>query len=100
MIGQTIGNDQFAVEEQSAAGINDFGHVAFTLVLVRLEQGFGESSNHFGGIIAIEEEGVCRAPLTGRQEKFELRFVWLHGMDSNHEYGVVLNARNLLILRR
>jgi hypothetical protein len=22
-------------------------------------------------------EGVCRAPLTGRQEKFELRFVWL-----------------------
>jgi hypothetical protein len=26
-------------------------------------------------------EGVCRAPLTGRQEKFELSFVWLpkHG---------------------
>src|ERR1019366_8599948 len=56
VIGQTIGNDQFSVVEQSAAGINDIGHIAFTLVLVRLEQGFAEPSNHFGGILAIKEE--------------------------------------------
>jgi hypothetical protein len=56
MIGQTIRNDQFAVVEQSAAGIDDIRNVALTLGLVWPEQGFAQSSNYFGGIIAIEEE--------------------------------------------
>ncbi len=34
VIGQTVGNDQFAVVDQRAAGIHDIGHVAFPFVLV------------------------------------------------------------------
>src|SRR5438132_1021949 len=56
VIGQTIGNDQSAAVDQSATSINDIRDVAFTLVLVRLEQGFAKPSNHFAGIIAIEQE--------------------------------------------
>src|SRR6266849_754053 len=37
VIGHTIRNDQFAVVEESAARINDVGHVAFPFVLVRFE---------------------------------------------------------------
>ena len=51
MIGQTIGNDQFAVVEESATGINDIRHVPFTLPLVRFELAchcfsLGESEPH------------------------------------------------------
>ena len=56
VIGHAIGNDQFAVVEESATGINDVRHVAFTLPLVRFEQGFAEAADHFAGIIVIEEE--------------------------------------------
>src|ERR1035438_135805 len=56
VIGQTIGNDQFALVEQSAARIDNIGHVACPLVLVRLKQRFAETANHFGWIIAIQEE--------------------------------------------
>src|ERR1022692_3347315 len=51
-----LGNDQFAVVKESAAGINDVRHVAFTLLLVRFEQGFAEAAYHFAGIVVIEEE--------------------------------------------
>src|SRR5260370_24351482 len=56
VISQTIGNNQLAVVEESTTGVNDVGHVAFTLVLVGFEQGFAEAADHSGGIIAIEEE--------------------------------------------
>ena len=56
VIGQTIGNDQLAVVEESATRINDVGHVAFPFALVGFEQGFAEAANHFSKIIAIEEE--------------------------------------------
>jgi hypothetical protein len=56
VIGHAIGNDQFPIVEESATGINDVGHVAFTLVLVRFEQGFSKAADHFAGIIVIEEE--------------------------------------------
>ena len=35
MIGQTVGNDQFAIVDQSPTGINDIRHVAFSLILAR-----------------------------------------------------------------
>src|SRR5216683_2553919 len=56
VIGQTIGNDQLAVVEESATRINDVGHVAFPFALVGFEQGFTEAADHFSKIIAIEEE--------------------------------------------
>ena len=56
VVGHAIGNDQFAVVEESATGINDIRHVPFTLPLVRFEQGFAEAADHFAGIIVIEEE--------------------------------------------
>ena len=48
MIGKTIGNNQFAVVDKSAAGINDIGYVALAFVLVGLEQGLAESADHPG----------------------------------------------------
>ena len=42
--------------EQSAARINDVGYVAFPFALIRFEQGFSQAADHFGGIVAIEEE--------------------------------------------
>ena len=42
--------------EESATGINDVRHVAFTLPLIRFEQGFAEAADHFAGIVVIEEE--------------------------------------------
>jgi hypothetical protein len=56
VIGHAIGNDQFAVVEESATGIDDIRHVPFTLPLVRFEQGFAEAADHFAGIIVIEEK--------------------------------------------
>src|SRR5216684_1195285 len=56
VVGHAVGNDQFAVVEESATSINDVRHVAFTLLLIRFEQGFAEASDHFAGIIVIEEE--------------------------------------------
>jgi hypothetical protein len=56
VIGQTIGNDQLAVVEESATRINDVGHVAFPFALFGFEQGFAEAADHFSKIIAIEEE--------------------------------------------
>src|ERR1700691_5510879 len=56
VVGQTIGNNQIAVVDQSAAGINDIWHIAFTLVLVGHEQGLAKVADHLGGIVAIEKE--------------------------------------------
>ena len=56
VIGQTKGDDQFALVEESATCINDVRYVAFTLVLVGFEQGFAEATDHFGRIIAIEQK--------------------------------------------
>src|ERR1035438_5789367 len=56
LIGQSIRNNQFAVVQQGAASIDDIGHVAFTLVLIRLEQWLAKPSNHFTWIIAIQQE--------------------------------------------
>jgi len=56
VIGQTKGDDQFALVEESATCINGVRYVAFTLVLVGFEQGFAEATDHFGRIIAIEQE--------------------------------------------
>ena len=56
VIGQTIRNDQFAVMEESTAGINDVGYVTFAFALVGFKQGFAETADHFRGIIAVEEE--------------------------------------------
>jgi len=58
VIGQTIGNDQFAVVEQSAACVNDVRYIAFTLVLVWLEQGFPQAADDLGRVIAIEQESA------------------------------------------
>src|SRR5258708_31474413 len=62
VIGHTIRNDQFAVVEESAARINDVGHVAFPFVLVGFEQRLAEATDHFGRIIAIEEERTDAVP--------------------------------------
>src|SRR5450631_518839 len=56
VIGHGVGNDQFAVVNESPAGINDIRNVPLTLALIRLEQGFMEATDHFAGIVAIEEE--------------------------------------------
>ena len=56
VVGHGIGNDQFAVVHESAAGINDIRHVPLTLPLIRLEQGFTQAADHFAGIVAVEEE--------------------------------------------
>jgi len=56
VIGHSIGDDEFAIVEESATGVNDVRHVAFTLLLVGSEQGFAEAADHFAGIIVIEEE--------------------------------------------
>jgi hypothetical protein len=53
MIGKPIGNDQFAPVEESAARIEDVGHIAFPFVFVRFEQGLAKATDHFGWIIAI-----------------------------------------------
>jgi hypothetical protein len=37
VIGQAIRNDQLAIMDESAARINDIGHIAFPLVLIGLE---------------------------------------------------------------
>src|SRR6185503_19761906 len=44
--------------DESATGIDDGGHVTFTLVLVRLEQGLAKAADHFDGIIEIEKKGT------------------------------------------
>src|SRR3984885_9329059 len=56
MVGQTIRNDQLTVMEQSAARIDHVGHVAFPFPLVGFEQRLAEAPDHFGGIVAIEQE--------------------------------------------
>ena len=56
VIGQAVRDDQFAVMEQSAAGVNDIGHVAFPLILVGLKQRFTEAADYFARIIAIQQE--------------------------------------------
>ena len=56
VIGQTIRDDQLAVVDESAAGINDVGHVTFAFVLVGLEQGFAKAADHFAGIVAIQQK--------------------------------------------
>ena len=55
-IGDTIRKDQFAVMDESSARVDDIGNVACSFVLIWFEKRFAESSNHPGGIIAIEEE--------------------------------------------
>src|SRR6476646_10361381 len=56
VIGKAVGNDQFTIVDQRAASINDIRYVAFSLILVRTEQGFAEAADDFGGILAIEQE--------------------------------------------
>src|SRR5580704_7358551 len=56
MIGHAIGNDQFAVVDECATGIDDVWHVAFTLLLVRFEQRLAEAADHFARIVVIEQE--------------------------------------------
>ena len=56
VIGHGIRNDQFAMVHESTAGINDIRYVPLTLALIRLEQGFTQAADHFGGIVAIKEK--------------------------------------------
>src|SRR5581483_3059882 len=62
VIGQTVRDDQFAVVDQSATGVNDVRHVAFAFVFIWFEQRFVEAADHFGGIITIEEERADAIP--------------------------------------
>src|ERR1700730_16172448 len=56
VIGQTIGNDQHAIVNQSAARIDNVRHVALTLILIGLQQGLSESPDHLRRILAIEKK--------------------------------------------
>ena len=58
VIGHAIGNDQFAVVEESATGIDDVRHVAFALLLIRFEQRLAEAADHFARVVVIEKEGT------------------------------------------
>src|SRR6266849_4824079 len=56
VVGQAIGNDQHAMVDQSAARIDNVRYVAFTLILIGLQQGLSESPDHLGRILAIEKK--------------------------------------------
>src|ERR1700747_252469 len=56
MIGHAIGNDQFAVVEEGATGVDHVRHVAFPLLFVRFEQRLPEAADHFARIVVIEKE--------------------------------------------
>ena len=85
MIGQAIGDDQLALMNQSAAGINDIGHVAFALVLIRLQQRLAKAADHLAGIVAIQQK---RADA-----------VLAHGADAMAEHqpaGIGFNRRSAI----
>ncbi len=42
--------------EQSAASINNVGHISFPFVLIGLEQGLAEPADDLAGIIAIQQK--------------------------------------------
>src|SRR5580698_1174778 len=54
VVSQTVRDNQFALVEQSAASVNNVGHVAFPFVLVGLEQRLAKAADHFAGIVAIQ----------------------------------------------
>src|SRR5688572_12833347 len=56
VIGLGVGDDELSPVDQTAAGVNDVGHVAFALVFVGLDQRFAEAANDFGRIVQIQEE--------------------------------------------
>ena len=57
-VGNGVGHDEYAVVNEGAAGVDDIGHVAVALVEGGAEEGFFETSDNPGGIIAVEEDGA------------------------------------------
>ena len=49
VIGQAIRDDQLALVEESAASINDVGHISFPFVLINLEQGLAKTAENLAG---------------------------------------------------
>ena len=77
VIGQTVGNDQLAVMEESATCINDIGHVALTLALA-------------GSVVLLVEAAfVARQPIgrLGRVEEIAALAVYLASDESSFTTG-------------
>lgn len=58
VVGHGVGNDELALMDEAAAGVNDIGNVAFAFLFVRLDKRFAGAAKNPGGVIAIEEKSA------------------------------------------
>src|SRR5690348_1437134 len=42
--------------QETAAGVNDVGDIAFAFVFIWRDQRFAHPANHFGGVLAVEQK--------------------------------------------
>src|SRR5882762_8728305 len=55
-VAHGIGDDEFALMQNRAAGVNHVRHVAFALGFVRGKQRFAKAANYARGVVQVEQE--------------------------------------------
>ena len=58
VVRHPVGDNELPAAEETATGINDVGDVAFSLILVWLDQGLAQAADDFGRIVQIEQESA------------------------------------------
>src|SRR5438067_12898424 len=58
MVGESIGNDQFTVVNNSAARIDNVRHVTFTFVLIGYQQRLAQPTDYSPWVVTIQKESA------------------------------------------